>query len=398
MVSKETRTAVFLIKDGRLKGMEGETAERVSRSLLLEGNQPPAVFDADRGGPLKIGDLNKYKGYDVFVFITGTLFITSNGINILSGIALNRKGPSVIVPVCNESLVSSQRFAPPFIYQTKSVFKWVSDQIYSESGDDVADVNEADDFCLVFRRELLKNLPADRDLVDLPQIVKKGEFRFAVAKGVYAHRYANVYESGREDLLLHVPGKACRILDIGCARGLFGELLKKRQRCVVTGIDTDHEMIDIAKGRLDKVICGDIGTIIEEGSLTMYDCIVCGDLIEHLNNPWKVVKELRGHLKKGGVFIASTPNIMNWSILSDLLRGRWDYVPFSILSGTHIRFFTRDTLTELFGGAGYRIKEVLLQGFEVPPPGAELIEGLKKISPGVSEEELKASEIVIIAE
>lgn len=398
MVFRKARTAVFHIEDDRLRGIEGEAAQRVGRSLLSEGDKIPDIFEVDRDKPFKIGDLHKYRGYDIFAFITGTLFITSDGINVLSKTALNRKGLSVIVPVSNESLILFQRFVPPFIYQTKSVFKWVADQIYGKFRDDVTDADEVDDFCLVFRRELLKGLPADRDLVDLPQIVKRGKYKFGVAKGVYAHRYRNVYESGREDLLLHVPLKAGKILDIGCAKGLFGELLKKRQRCIVTGIDTDPELIDVAKGRLDNVICGDIGAIINGGALGVYNCIVCGDLIEHLDNPWKVVKELKDHLKKRGLFIASTPNIMNWAILFDLLRGRWDYVPFSILSGTHIRFFTRNTLIELFEGAGYRIRKVLLQDIEIPPPGLEFIANLKNVSPGVSDEELKASEIVIVAE
>lgn len=398
MVFRKARTAVFHVEDDHLKGIEGETAQRVSRSLLSEGNKIPDIFEVGRDKPFKIGDLDRYKGYDIFVFITGTVFITSDGINILSRMALNRKGLSVIVPVSNESRVSLQRSAPPFIYQTKLVFKWVADEIYKKFKDDVVHVDEADDFCLVFRREMLKSLPADCDLVNLPQIVKKGKFKFGIAKGVYVHRYRNVYESGREDLLVHVPFKAGRILDIGCAKGLFGELLKKRQRCIVTGIDADAELIDVAKGRLDNVMHGDIGTIIDGGGLGVYDCIVCGDLIEHLNNPWKVVKGLRDHLKKGGLFIASTPNIMNWAILFDLLRGRWDYVPFSILSGTHIRFFTRDTLTELFEGAGYKTKKVIFQNFEIPPMGVEFISSLKNVSPGVSEEELKASEIIVIAE
>jgi 2-polyprenyl-3-methyl-5-hydroxy-6-metoxy-1,4-benzoquinol methylase len=398
MIFRKTRTAIFHIKDDWLKGIEGETAQRVGRSLLSEGDKVPDIFEVDGDKPFKIGDLERFRSYDVFAFITGTLFITSDGINILSKMALNSKRLSVIVPVSNESLISVQRFAPPFIYQTESIFRWVAHEIYRKFGDDVMDADEADDFCLVFRKELSKGLPADEDVVDLPQIIKRGRFKFGVAKGVYAHRYRNVYESGREDLLDHVPLKAGKILDIGCAKGLFGELLKKRQRCIVTGIDTDPGLIDIAKGRLDNFMLGDIGAIIDKGSLEIYDCIVCGDLIEHLNNPWKVVNDLKDHLKKGGLFIASTPNIMNWAILFDLLRGRWDYVPFSILSGTHIRFFTRSTLTELFGDAGYRIKKVLLQNFEIPPPGVEFIAGLKNVSPAVSEEELKASEIVVVAE
>jgi 2-polyprenyl-3-methyl-5-hydroxy-6-metoxy-1,4-benzoquinol methylase len=188
------------------------------------------------------------------------------------------------------------------------------------------------------------------------------------------------------------------IFDIGCANGLFGQMLKKRQRCVVTGIECDTELVNMAKARLDNVINGDIEKIIDRGALGRFDCIVCGDLLEHLNDPWKVVSGLKRHLKKGGLFVTSVPNIANWAIIYEMLKGRWDYVPFSILSGTHLRFFTKHSLKELFEDAGYRIREIYFQGFEVPAEGTEFIGVLKKDLPEINVEELKASEIVIIAE
>lgn len=394
-----SKIAVFIIKKDSLKGIEGETAQKVSRCLLSNGDKKTLdIFEIDEGSQLKIGDLYKYKGYDVFLFINGILFITHEGASALSRIVLNRRKFSVIVPVSNESKILNQRHAPPFIYQTISVFRWAVKEIYEEFKNDVMEVDEIDNFCLALRSELLDVLPGDRNLTDLPQIVKNGGLRFGIAKGVYVHRYGDCYESSRDDLMLHVPLNAQEVLDIGCARGLFGELLKKRQRCVVTGVDTDIELINIARDRLDYVINGDIEEIVDKGILRIYDCVVCGDVLEHLNNPWKVVRGLRNHLRKGGLFIASTPNINNWAIIYEILGGRWDYVPFSILSGTHIRFFTKKTCIELFEGAGYTLKEVRLQSFEIPPQGAEFIAGLKRDMPEISEEELRASEVVVVAE
>ena len=80
--TRKARTAVFHIEDDRLKGIEGETARRVGRSLLSEGDKVPDIFEVDSDRPFKIGDLYKYKGYDIFAVITGTLFITSDGVNI----------------------------------------------------------------------------------------------------------------------------------------------------------------------------------------------------------------------------------------------------------------------------------------------------------------------------
>lgn len=80
-----------------------------------------------------------------------------------------------------------------------------------------------------------------------------------------------------------------------------------------------------------------------------------------------------------------------------MLQGRWDYVPFSILSGTHIRFFTKQTLEELFEGAGYQVRDIFLQDIGGPPIRQKIIEKIKKTIAGVSEEELAASEIVIVS-
>jgi 2-polyprenyl-3-methyl-5-hydroxy-6-metoxy-1,4-benzoquinol methylase len=393
------KVAVFITKQGGFKGIEGQTAQRVLRRLIREDdNSTLDLYEIDRDNPLKINDVLKYEGYDIFVLINGDLFITREGINVLSKMATEREDLSAIAPVSNLSKVSLQCQAPPFFYQTISAFKRAQREIYEQFKEDVVEVEETDDFCLAFRKELLEGLPKERFLSDLPEIIKDAGLRFGIAKGVYAHRYGNCYESTREDLMAHVPLDAKDVLDIGCANGLFGQLLKERQRCVVTGLEQDTELLNIARARLDNVIGGDIEEIIDRGGLGGFDCIVCGDLLEHLNNPWKVVSGLKRHLKKGGLFIASVPNIANWAIIYEMLKGRWDYVPFSILSGTHIRFFTRHSLKELFEDAGYRIREIYFQGFEVPAEGAEFIGVLKKNLPEINEEELKASEVVVVAE
>lgn len=198
--------------------------------------------------------------------------------------------------------------------------------------------------------------------------------------------------------MAHIPLDATDVLDIGCANGLFGEMLKKRQRCTITGVDCDIELSEMAKTRLDNVINGDIQDIIDNGILGRFDCIVCGDVLEHLGDPWKTVKGLRYHLKQRGILIASVPNIANWGIIYEMLKGRWDYVPFTILSGTHLRFFTRESIKEYFVEVGYHIKDLYFQSFGIPPKGAEFIGLLKEVMSDVNEEELQASEIVIVAE
>jgi 2-polyprenyl-3-methyl-5-hydroxy-6-metoxy-1,4-benzoquinol methylase len=393
------KIAAFIIGGSGLEGMEGEAGRRLIRHLLRNADKKNIdYFEVDKVSSLKAGDLRSYNGYDVFIFIYGILFITHEGVNALSEIVRNNMKLSFVAPVSNASRISHQQATPPFLYQTISVFDWAASEIYKKFKDEVMIVSEIDDFCFAVRKDVLHNLPKDCSVADLPHFLKNSGLNFGIAKGVYVHRYGDCYESGRDDLIAHVPADAKEILDVGSAAGFFGELLKKRQRCVVTGVDIDIELIDIARKRLDDVFTGDIEDLIDGKKLGIYDCIVCGDVLEHLNNPWNVVRGLKTHLRKGGIFIASTPNVINWAVIYEQLKGRWDYVPFSILSGTHIRFFTKNTLIDIFEGAGYKIVEVLLQSFEIPPGGLEFIKSLNNISPGINEEELKASEIVLIAE
>jgi hypothetical protein len=60
-------------------------------------------------------------------------------------------------------------------------------------------------------------------------------------------------------------------------------------------------------------------------------------------------------LGRDGVVVASIPNVGHWSVVADLIEGRWDYVPAGIHCITHHRFFTRKGIDELFREAGLTI-------------------------------------------
>lgn len=392
------KKAVFFIKKESFRGLEGRTAERVLRQLIYEGDDGSLdLFNIGGETQLRINDICKYRGYDVFVFIYGKALITRESLNALVRIAVNREDFSVIAPVSN-LCASSKIEAPPFFYQTITAFRWASKAVYEEFRDDVIEVEGIDGFCFTLSAGALDLLPKEAFLVDLPDIINSNDLRIGIAKGVYFHVYGDCYESNREDLMAHIPLDSTNVLDIGCANGLFGEMLKKRQRCIITGVDCDIELAEMAKKRLNNVINGDIQDIIDNGILGRFDCIVCGDVLEHLCDPWKTVKGLRRHLKERGILIASVPNIANWGVIYEMLKGRWDYVPFTILSGTHLRFFTRESIKECFEEVGYHIKDLYFQSFGIPPKGAEFIGLLKETMSDINEEELQASEIVIVAE
>jgi len=63
-------------------------------------------------------------------------------------------------------------------------------------------------------------------------------------------------------------------------------------------------------------------------------------------------------VRPGGRIILSTPNVGHYSVVLDLARGRWDYMPIGLLCLTHLRFFTRHTLQdwlEMEGFSGFQL-------------------------------------------
>ena len=53
--------------------------------------------------------------------------------------------------------------------------------------------------------------------------------------------------------------------------------------------------------------------------------------------------------------LASIPNVRNLWLINELLAGKWAYEPAGLLDITHIRFFTRKSICEMFEQTGYRI-------------------------------------------
>jgi len=329
--------------------------------------------------------------------IQSNVFITEDSVDHLSRIFNENSGYDVLVPVSNETKVDLQRHLPPYFYQTPTVYSWVVKDIFSNYGNEVIETHEIDEFCLFFKSNLLNFLDGNYSFENLLRVIKTKGLRYGVAKGVYVHRYGNCYESPRIDLLPFISLDVKSLLDIGCARGLLGEIIKKRQNCRVEGVDIDASFDKWAADRLDKFICADIEKIAGTDKLGTYDCIICADVLEHLYDPYDVLQRLNAHLNREGLIIATVPNINNWAIIYELLNGRWDYVPFSILSGTHIRFFTKDNIIEMFSSSGYKVKEVHFTKFDIPEKGIRFIEDLKTVIKDIQYEELSVSEITVLA-
>ncbi|MGO9531618.1 MAG: class I SAM-dependent methyltransferase [Syntrophobacteraceae bacterium] len=164
------------------------------------------------------------------------------------------------------------------------------------------------------------------------------------------------YKLGREDMLNFIPPGVRRILEVGCAEGNFGEILKRKGVSEVWGIEVCENVAFEAKKKLDHVLVADI----ESGPLSLptdyFDCIVFNDVLEHLRDPWSVLSKIRSSLTDDGFIVASIPNVRYFPNIKHLLiDGEWSYTDLGILDRTHLRFFTKKSIVDLFAKSGFKI-------------------------------------------
>jgi len=169
------------------------------------------------------------------------------------------------------------------------------------------------------------------------------------AAGPYAALVAAHGLSPAHRLLLDAVPPGARVLDAGCATGYLARELTARG-CVVVGAEADPAAAAAAQPHCAEVVPGDL-----EGeparaalrALAPFDALVCGDVLEHLRDPWDALAFLATLLRPGASAAISVPNVAHWTGRRALLRGRFPYAEHGLFDRTHLRFFTRAGAREL---------------------------------------------------
>ncbi|EKD93500.1 MAG: methyltransferase type 11, partial [uncultured bacterium] len=140
--------------------------------------------------------------------------------------------------------------------------------------------------------------------------------------------------------------KQVKILDIGCG---FGESLAfhKSRGCEVWGVEADKNVEFLREVYGEKIKIGEFRK--ENFPEAYFDFIALNQVIEHLKNPEKLLRDLKELLKPGGQLIVSTPNPL--SAGRKIFGGKWLHwhVPY------HVSFFSSKAMGMLCEKVGFTL-------------------------------------------
>ena len=168
------------------------------------------------------------------------------------------------------------------------------------------------------------------------------------------------YDHANPDLLSRIPTNSLTVLEVGCGGGALGHAYKMiNPSAQYLGIELMETPAKLAKERLDQVWCIDIEDMKNQFELPekypSIDAVIYGDVLERLKDPQKILREHVSWLSPDGVVVASIPNVQHWSVIYNLIQGNWPQDDTGIFNKTHLRWFTRNSIVELFASLELKI-------------------------------------------
>ncbi len=172
----------------------------------------------------------------------------------------------------------------------------------------------------------------------------------------YDNKDDDYFSHDRPEMMAYMPNTANTLLDIGCGGGSFAAQIKKKYDLEAWGIELMPGPGKEAMNKLDKVFIGPCEDFLEELPDDYFDVIYCNDVLEHLVDPYVVLKALKTKLTDRGVVISSIPNIRYHDAFKKImLQKDWPYESHGIFDQTHLRFFTKKSIFRMYATLGYKV-------------------------------------------
>ena len=178
-------------------------------------------------------------------------------------------------------------------------------------------------------------------------------------KGMLVHADAGLHDQAISLFRAYVPDGSS-VLDIGAGAGAFTTRLADAGYAV-TAIDVDPGKWIPKEIPFIEV---DVNSGIAGSVRDKFDAACCLEVIEHVENPWKLFRDISETLRPGGRLLLSTPNVASFlSRLIFLRSGKFHQFGVEDIEYGHINPVTPLEMETIADRTGWRLLEVQPGGY-----------------------------------
>lgn len=172
----------------------------------------------------------------------------------------------------------------------------------------------------------------------------------ATDKATWLLRKVYTYGTTKRARVVTRAKKSGRILDIGCASGIFLLGMKSRPGWEAIGVEINPHAANIAKENQLDVFTGTLDAAAFPSN--WFDAVTLWDVLEHLHDPTASLREIHRILKPDGILVIRVPNVSSrdakW--FGPTWAG-WD-------SPRHLYVFGIDTLRKILETNNFQIENM----------------------------------------
>lgn len=201
----------------------------------------------------------------------------------------------------------------------------------------------------------------------------------AAIRGCFMDKY---YEGLNEKLYAAIP-PARKVLELGCAAGRLGQKYKQlHPETTWIGVDCNSEALQKAAQRLDATFRINLDEEDLDAIGEGFDCVVIGDVLEHLKRPEKVLEKLTQITTANASLACCVPNMGHVSVFERMLLGDISYDDHGLLDRTHLRFLSCSSLFKMLLDSGWlpTLCDSYLAGESTPGLADKLVEAARLLS------------------